>query len=174
MQPGSGSFSSTDQAGTLTDFQLLVTSPRGAMPALGTVRYNEVDAGVATVKTGIAWSQGYLPARQVTAPKGSAAAKVGDEVFKIGRTTGLTHGVVTSVSAVVGPVPYAPGDCWFRRSITIDGKDGTLFSDHGDSGSAVVDKLTGEILGLVYAGNGSDSFACPIDAILATLNCQIA
>jgi hypothetical protein len=39
---------------------------------------------------------------------------------------------------IVGPIPYAPGQCWFRNGLVVEGLNGTMFSDHGDSGSAIV------------------------------------
>ncbi len=49
-----------------------------------------------------------------------------------------------------------------------------MFSDHGDSGSVVVKEKTGEVVGLLYAGNGTDTWACPIDDVLAAFGCKIA
>jgi len=31
-----------------------------------------------------------------------------------------------------------------------------------------------KVIGLLYAGNGTDTFACPIDAVLRAFNCTIA
>jgi hypothetical protein len=87
--------------------------------------------------------------------------------------TGLTHGTVTDVATIVGPVAYDPGECWFVRSIVVEGVDGTLFSDRGDSGSAVL-KENGEVIGLLYAGNGEQTYICPIDEVLRALNCTLA
>jgi len=176
MQPGAGTFSAAGQAATLTDFVVLRPSPPGASPAAGTAILNDIDAGVATVKSGGNFKQSYLALRPVPAPSGKASASVGDKVFKVGRTTALTHGEITAFGVVVGPVGYSAqlGQCWFRRSITIEGVDGTMFSDHGDSGSVVVKEKTGEVVGLLYAGNGVDTWACSIDDVLASLNCTIA
>jgi S1-C subfamily serine protease len=116
--------------------------------------------------------KGYLPQRAVPAPSGVAPAIIGDRVFKVGRTTGLTHGTITDVSTVVGPVGYDPGECWFARSIVVEGVNGTLFSDHGDSGSAVV-KDNGEVIGLLYAGNGQQTYVCPVDEVQRALNCTL-
>ena len=93
-------------------------------------------------------------------------------MFKVGRTTGLTHGTITAVGIVVGPVPYDPGNCWFNQQFEIVGDHGVLFSDHGDSGSAIV-STTGELIGLLYAGNGTQTYACPIDKVLTELNCSL-
>jgi hypothetical protein len=79
-----------------------------------------------------------------------------------------------AVATVVGPIRYAPGECWFRRAITVEGLHGTMFSDRGDSGAVILKEGTGEVVGLLFAGNGADTFACPIDAVLTALNCVIA
>src|SRR5205807_3127357 len=138
-----------DQAGTLTDFVAVVASPAGATPAAGTAHLNDVDAGVAGLQSAAVFHQAYLSSRAVAAPSGHTAAAIGDHVYKVGRTTGLTRGIVTAVGNVVGPIPYAPGPCWFRRTIIIEGLHGTMFSDHGDSGSAILKEGTGEVVGLL-------------------------
>jgi len=172
MQPGNGT--AANQIATLTTHVALVPSPTGATPASGGVTLNDVDAGVATLLDSVTFRQDYLSTRKVAPPSGWAVPALHDEVYKVGRTTGLTLGTVTSVSTVVGPILYAPGECWFRRTITIEGKDGTMFSDHGDSGSAIIKSSTGQVIGLLFAGNGTDTFACPIDAVLGAFNCRIA
>jgi hypothetical protein len=173
LQPGSLAFVSNEHIATLTDFVVLKPSPSGARPALGNVVFNEVDAAVAQIEAGIQFNQGYLPARHLLAPHGSTAPKVNDKVFKVGRTTGLTRGSITAVGVVTGPIPYDPGPCWFQGQFEIEGENGTLFSDHGDSGSAIV-STTGEVIGLLYAGNGTQTYACPIGAVLTALNCTLA
>jgi len=45
-----------------------------------------------------------------------------------------------------------------------------MFSDHGDSGSAIVG-ASGKIVGLLYAGNGQQTYACPIDEVFKALKC---
>jgi hypothetical protein len=173
MQAGTGAFVAADQAGTLTDYVAVVASPAGAPPATGGVQFNDIDAGIATVQGGTAFHPAYLPSRPVAAPSGQTTAAIGDHVYKLGRTTGLTRGIVTAINTVVGPIPYAPGPCWFRRTIVMEGLHGTMFSDHGDSGSAIIKDGTREVVGLLFAGNGTDTFACPIDAVLTALNCSI-
>jgi hypothetical protein len=173
LQPGTGSVTTQEVVGLLSDFVTLQQSPSGATLAAGNVVLNDVDAGIVELngKNGTV-SQGYLPTRKLAAPNGIAQAQPGDKVFKVGRTTGLTRGEITQVPVVVGPIPYAPGPCWFRRAIVIEGQNGTLFSDHGDSGSAVV-RDDGKIVGLLFAGNGQQTYVCPIDTILKNLNCSI-
>jgi hypothetical protein len=60
------------------------------------------------------------------------------------------------------------GGCWFRGSFVIEGDDGEPFSEGGDSGAIVV-RQAGEVVGMVYAGNGVETFACPITKVLAEL-----
>ena len=84
----------------------------------------------------------------------------------------MTFGEVIDVSTIVGPVTYDFGPCWFRRSIVIEGINGSLFSDRGDSGSAIV-RTNGEIVGILYAGNGQQTYACPIDVALQNLDCTL-
>jgi hypothetical protein len=170
LQPGGGAFDPVDLAGILEDFVALKASPPGASPRKGDAVFNEVDAGVVRLSEGASFSQGYLPFRDLVVPNGVARANTEDLVFKVGRTTGLTYGKVTDVAAIVGPVPYDLGPCWFRRSIVIEGLNGTLFSDKGDSGSAIV-RSNGEVIGLLYAGNGQQTYACPIEDVLAGLHC---
>ncbi len=173
LQPGNGVFDPAQHIATLGEYVDLLPSPPGARAIFGNVVFNTVDAGLATLVEGTAFTNGYLPARAVPAPSGIASAAVNDRVFKVGRTTGLTFGTVTDVATVVGPVLYAPGECWFRRSIVVEGVDGMLFSDHGDSGSAVLTS-TGQLIGLLYAGNGQQTYICPIDEVLRSLNCALA
>jgi hypothetical protein len=172
LQPG-GSVVGSDEVAVLTDFVALNSSRPGASPAFGTAVLNDVDAGVATLSKGMVYTQSYLPSRGLIAPSGTAIPSVGDKVFKVGRTTGLTRGTITDVATTVGPIGYDFGPCWFRRSLTIEGDGGTMFSDHGDSGSAIV-KDTGEVVGLLYAGNGTQTYACPIDKVLTALTCSLA
>jgi hypothetical protein len=173
LQPGSLTFSSNEHIATLTDFVPLRPSPNHARPAQGNVIYNNVDAAVAELVGRTSVTQSSFPARHLPAPHGFTAPKVGDLVFKVGRTTGLTHGSITAVSIVAGPILYDPGPCWFHQQFEIIGTNGTLFSDHGDSGAAIL-STTGEVIGLLYAGNGTQTYACPIQAVSSALSCTLA
>ncbi|SIO04926.1 hypothetical protein SAMN05444166_2199 [Singulisphaera sp. GP187] len=172
LQPGNLTFAANQHIATLTDFVVLQPSPANARPAKGNVVYNSVDAAVADVEQSIPFTQAFLPTRSLPGPHGTASPKVGDRVFKVGRTTGLTHGTITAVGIVVGPIAYDPGNCWFNQQFEIVGDNGILFSDHGDSGSVIV-STTGEVIGLLYAGNGTQTYACPIDKVLIDLNCSL-
>lgn len=167
-QPGGEQLEQGDVIARLERFVELRTSPIGAHPRWGNVNWNQVDAAVAAVSPELAWDCGYLAHHHLPTLRRTAAPMLGDEVFKVGRTTGLTRGRIVSVGDRVGPVGYGIGDCWFRGSFTVEGLDGQAFSDGGDSGAAIV-RGDGEVLGLIYAGNGVDTYACPILDVLAEL-----
>lgn len=172
LQSGNSTFDNKQLVAKLTDFVKLQISPNGATIIAGNVSFNDVDAGIAELETGLKFSKYYLPSRSLTSPTGAATPSVGDKVFKVGRTTGLTYGEIVDTATVVGPIGYTPGPCWFRNSMTIEGDNGTMFSDHGDSGSAIV-RADGKVLGILYAGNGVQTYACPIDTVLSELKCTL-
>jgi hypothetical protein len=171
-QPGTIKRDDVSHVATLSGFVALKESLPGATVKQGTAVLNELDAAVASLGTGVAYSQAYLAGRGAQAPIGVAEADEGDKVYKVGRTTGLTTGTVAHIGAIMGPVPYDVGPCWFRHCIVIVGDNGTIFSDRGDSGSAVV-RADGMVLGLLYAGNGTQTYACPISEVLAAFDCSL-
>ncbi len=166
--PGGARLAADEIVARLERFAPLRTSPLGARPQRGTVVFNRVDAALARVAEGVEVHRGYLARRRLPNLRGSAEPRIGERVFKVGRTTGLRRGVITSVGDRVGPVPYAIGECWFAGSFVVEGDDGRPFSECGDSGAVVV-RETGEVVGLLYAGNGVETFACPISDVLAAL-----
>jgi hypothetical protein len=126
----------------------------------------------------------------------NAMAIIGKKVFKVGRTTGRTVGIVRSTSAPanVAPVPHlGTPQIAAENTIKIDfdvssdpsGKNckgGVSFVEEGDSGSLVLDEQ-GRAIGLVYAGPPPDpnnptaprsSYACHIAVVLDRLNICIA
>lgn len=117
----------------------------------------------------------------VTAPVG------GMRVFKVGRTTGLTNGKVVDANTPV-TITYLPpiGAKFFTRAVliqctkvsgccccTCNVVDGSQnFSDHGDSGSAVVSEQRMAI-GLVMGGVGSETYACVMSEVESAMNITI-
>ena len=173
LQPGSSAFDSGQFVATLSAFVPLAFSPHGASLAAGTAVLNDVDAALAEVESGIVAENRFLPIRTgIKAPVRFGTAKRHDTVSKVGRTTGLTHGEVTAVGTIVSNVGYGSQEAWFRGSIEISNTGGVAFSDGGDSGSIIVNG-SGEIVGLLYAGNGTQTYACPIDAVVSALNISL-
>lgn len=103
--------------------------------------------------------------------EGTTAARLGTAVRKRGRTTGLTYGTVDGLAATV-TLDY--GDGLGRHTLTdqitvaTDTARNPQFSDHGDSGSVVVEG-SGLVVGLLFAGGGTTTFADPIATVLAEL-----
>jgi len=173
LQPGGTSFDADDHVATLQEFVDLRPSPPGAKPIDGSIVWNVIDAALATLLEGTKWTQGYLPIHQgLPKIRGFTTPRIGDRVFKVGRTTGLTWGEIRFTGLELGPVAYDTGPCWFDESFGIVGEHGSQFSDRGDSGSAII-KHTGEIVGLLYAGNGTQTFACPIEKVFQNLACTL-
>ena len=106
---------------------------------------------------------------------GTKPATLGMAVRKRGRTTGLTHGSVDGLSLSVN-VDYGPGlgvhTLTDQVSIATDTAQNPLFSDHGDSGSVIVDS-TGAVVALLFAGSGTNTVGNPIASVLSELNIAI-
>lgn len=173
LQSGGSAYVLDEHIATLSDFAPLTPSPPGAEPRLGNAVFNDIDAAIAELLPGQVWRQQYLPLRHASPPTGNRAPMVNDKVRKVGRTTGLTYGEVKQVNVQV-KIPCGIGECWFRGSFIIEGAAGTTFSNHGDSGSAIVGDSDGMLMGLLYAGSSTQTYACPIAPVLTALQCTVA
>jgi hypothetical protein len=137
---------------------------------------NHVDAAVGRLLNGISFNPEIPGVGRV---KGSEVATVNLEVRKLGRTTGLTEGVVTSVlyDPLVGMSPNNPDraalfeDQILIRPRQIDG----VFGLGGDSGSLVVAKVSNRAVGLYFAGpeSGVYGIANHISEVLDELGLDI-
>lgn len=108
--------------------------------------------------------------------KGTASAVLNAPVRKRGRTTLLTYGFVDAINATLN-VDYGPGlgVKTFTNQIGIrpDVSHNPMFSDHGDSGSVVVD-ANNKVVGLLFAGNSSGyTYINPINFVLSELNIKL-
>ncbi|MFI0965926.1 hypothetical protein ACH4S8_31705 [Streptomyces sp. NPDC021080] len=103
---------------------------------------------------------------------GTRTATLGTAVRKRGRTTELTRGSVDGISATV-QVDYGPGlgvrTLRDQVSITAATSPDAVFSDHGDSGSVIVDE-DGFVVALLFAGAGANTVGNPIASVLQELN----
>lgn len=128
-----------------------------------------VDGAVVTIDSGRANS---AEVAEIGTVKGTKAATLGMSVRKRGRTTGLTYGSVDGLSLTVN-VDYGDGigvkQLTDQVSITADTTKNAMFSDHGDSGSVIVDD-SGYVVGLLFAGAGAGTVANPIASVLSELN----
>jgi len=182
LHPGDDSCRPANVIATLHSFVPLRPSPHSANLHSGNVIWNDVDAAVAIMSQGVIFNQEYLRhhdrAAQANGGRppqitGVGIPQIGDDVFKVGRTTSLTRGTITMAATTVAGVKYEDGPCWFRDSFVIESYDGTTFSNYGDSGSVIVSEKTGEVVGLLYATNGTQTFCCPIETVLRELNCDL-
>ncbi len=107
---------------------------------------------------------------------GTATAVLNAPVRKRGRTTLLTYGFVDAINATLN-VDYGNGigvktlsnQIGIRPDVTHNPK----FSDHGDSGSVVVD-ANNKIVGLLFAGNNTGyTYINPINFVFSELNIKL-
>lgn len=102
-------------------------------------------------------------------------------VRKRGRTTGLTAGTLRAVDVDgeigitedSGPPVKRLFHRDYRGALRVQSSTADPFSDHGDSGSAVVDS-TGKVIGILFGGGSAFSLVTPIDTITSELSIHIA
>jgi hypothetical protein len=93
-------------------------------------------------------------------------------VWKHGRTTGLTRGLITDVDADIRVDFREAGAALFIDTVVVRGLPPTTpFSDGGDSGSVIVDRPQNRACALLFAGanNADVTFANPIQTVLSRL-----
>jgi hypothetical protein len=155
--PGDGGVDPRDVAATLHSFTPFV--PGGAF-------VNTADAAIAEVVATLAGTAVTDLFRAAT-PLKLGTPRRGMKVVKRGRTSGDTESVVR--------------DADFRFAMTYDGVGSVgftgqvrckRFTKDGDSGAIVVDKETGAIVGLHFAGSSSASVFTPIRTVVAALGIQ--
>ncbi|MFB0617980.1 hypothetical protein [Streptomyces sp. AGS-58] len=158
-QPGllDGGNPATDEVAKLTHF--IPLEPKN----------NTVDCAIAQLDPEIVAAVADLVAGP---PTGTTTAVLHEAVEKSGRTTGFTTGTVTSVNTDA-IVSYETGTLSFTGQIAITGHGGHPFSAAGDSGSLIIDRVTGKAVGLLFAGGTTTTFANPIDDVIATLGVSI-
>jgi len=172
QQPGALELVLEQVVAELSAFVPLTFTPEGQLGMDEGV--NVVDAATARLTAGVDHLRAYLPHHPVRAPGSVREPQLGERVYKVGRTTGLTRGQVSAVLVEAGPVGYDAGEAYFRRSFAVRGLMGTLFSSGGDSGSAIVAAHDGALLGLLYAGNGVETYACPATEALSALEATLS
>ena len=106
--------------------------------------------------------------------QGTVRAAADMTVFKHGRTSGMTRGVITDVDADI-KVRYVTGQAQFVNTILIRGVAPTTpFGQPGDSGAAIVDD-TGRLCGLLFGGSleRDVTFANPIREVFSQLRIRL-
>ena len=168
LQPGTidGGVYPDDTIGYLYDYVTIVFGPRGR---------NTVDAAIALCSTATLGNStpglfSYTPSTTII-----EEVTLDTSVKKYGRTTGLTKGIVDSVSWT-GRIYYGNGGfAIFVDQIGIIGTPETpSFSQPGDSGSLIVTNNSScNPVGLLFAGNDYYTIANPIGEVLTQLGVSI-
>jgi len=174
LQNSATAFSQDRLCGSLSNFVPLEGSAPHANFADGNAILNTVDAAIANIHPGVDFLQRFHNQRpDLPEIVGVTAPMLNQQVLKVGRSTGLTHGRVVMVNSIVGPVNYGPGfTCWFRRTFRIEGDGGTAFASRGDSGAAVITP-DGRLVGIIFSGSATQTYACTADEVLNALAVQL-
>jgi hypothetical protein len=142
--------------------------------------YNQVDAAAARLVTpardqgdlGRLTYGGGVTGTAVFLPDPADPRRVqGDaRVYKVGRTTGYTEGIVMALGGVA-TIEYSQGDyAYFTGQLIIQATRDNLgpFSNSGDSGSGILNARN-ELVGLLFAGSAKQTLANPITEVLNQL-----
>ena len=137
-------------------------------------QHNQVDAATASLEEGIEYFYNELTGVGEISGIRTDPLEDGELVYKVGRTTGTTHGRVSSIELDALRVGYDMGTLEFDNQIEIEPADaGRPFSLGGDSGSLIVDRDR-RAVALLFAGNDVDAtFANPITEVLSALNVEL-
>ncbi len=160
VQPGTyDGGAEADRIGVLEDLEPI---------AFGNKR-NTMDAAVARFDDAVA-VEAFIAG--IGVPRGTATARLGRAVRKMGRTTALTEGVVRAVAFDARNIRYLHGLVRMDDVLVVVGTT-TAFSQPGDSGSAVVED-TGRVVGLLFAGSDQATFVIPIARVLRRFGAKVA
>jgi hypothetical protein len=133
---------------------------------------SHVDGAVANFKTGVTGTANIPGIGNIA---GTATTTLGAPVRKRGRTTLLTYGFIDGLSGTVN-VNYggAIGTKTFTNQIFVrpDTARNPKFSDHGDSGSVIVD-ANNKVVALLFAGTAARTIGNPIAFVEAELNVTV-
>jgi hypothetical protein len=98
---------------------------------------------------------------------------VGEEVYKIGRTTGLTSGILDIIGTLSYPIQLPDGRVYAYKDLAVVknvGKD--KFSQPGDSGS-IAYTADGRAIGLVVGGSPDYTFLSPLSSCLKAMKAEL-
>ena len=150
---------STDKVADLSDFEPIKFDGTNNYIDAAIALYSTTDVTCAT----LAGFYGY-PGTTIVNPAVSLAVK------KVGRTTELTTGTISSINVTVN-VGYSTGTAKFTGCFMTTRK----FTKSGDSGSLVVTNTTANSpVGLLFAGtNTGQAICCPIAPVLTRFGATI-
>jgi len=133
--------------------------------------HNPVDAAMASVDPRDVLGHPYEGGPLIPIP---TRARRDATVRKCGRTSGLSYGVVADIDATI-KLRYPSGDmALLSEQILIQGRNGDIFSEKGDSGSLVIDNSSNQPIGLVCGGSPRFTLANQIQLVLDGLGVSLA
>lgn len=136
-------------------------------------RHNLVDAAVADLVEGVEYYYEFLEGLGSIRGVRTDLPEIGEVVYKVGRTTGLTKGRISAVEMDALWVDYDMGSLQFDQQLEIEPAGKEPFSLSGDSGSLIVDSRR-KAIGLLFAGNDADAtYANPIGQVLDSLKMKL-
>lgn len=101
-------------------------------------------------------------------------------VWKLGRVSGLTKGLINTINEQASINYKGPMRCKYTNLIIFEGANDEPFSQPGDSGSIIIDER-GYAVALLIGGsrrggknNRGLTYALPIDIVLESLNIELA
>jgi hypothetical protein len=104
---------------------------------------------------------------------GVRAPRLGERVFKVGRSTTETNGIVRMTETDEFPIVFNSQIVYFDEQIAIHGENNRPFSDHGDSGALIISHDDHQAVGLLFAGNPNRTLACPLERVLTELGVEL-
>lgn len=173
LQCGSTRYAASHDVARLGAFVTVHAWHGAGSPGLAGHAWNLVDAALAPLSPGVAWRKGYLREHAIAPARTVGSPLPGDRVYKVGRTTRLTRGLVVEIGTTVGPIHYRDGPAYFRRAFAIVGTEGRPFAQPGDSGSTIV-REDGVLVGLLFAGTDDLTYACEAENVFQALGCTLA
>ncbi len=129
--------------------------------------YNRMDCALARPLTPDAVISTFVPPMPPLVRPDPIAPRKGLRVHKIGRTTGLSYGVIVDPSVDI-VMKYPAGKFVFRNQILVQG-DGGPFSAAGDSGALLIDVASNQAVGLHFGAARGFSAANPLVDVLGDL-----
>jgi hypothetical protein len=129
---------------------------------------NRVDAALAEIDEDFVDKVNFS-IRGTASPLGTIAPARGMKIVMRGRTSGNSQGVVDDVHFSIVISYEGVGKVGF-----IDQVKCTRYSKPGDSGSIIVDKESGKIVGLHFAGSGDGSIFNPISEVMKAFEFRFA
>jgi hypothetical protein len=151
----------------------------GTLQVVQSLPSSNVDVGLAQAGSGVDATGAILEIGTISSQ--TAAAFVGQNVKKSGRTTGLSRSSVAALNATIS-VTYdneCAGGTAFTKTFTgqiVINNRASKFLAGGDSGSLMVEDVATNprAVGLLYAGSSTSAIANPIDEVLSFVGEAVA